>query len=297
MPVRPPIPEPAERFAMTTILVLGGTGLLGRPVVERLLADGSGVRVLARDPARAHTLLPSAVEVIAGDATSRDDVTRAAAGCAGIHLSVGGPAELASAENAAAVAPGLGVKRITYLSGSTVDERNAAFPMVAAKLAAERALAAGAVAWTVLRPTWPMEQLPRFVRDGRATIIGEQATPLHWFAADDLARMVSAAFRVEAAAGKRLYVHGPEALTMREALERYCRAEHPGVEVTVMPIDAARAAARATGNAMLGFMADLMAYFDRAGELGDSAEADRLLGPNTVDLDGWITRRREIATD
>jgi uncharacterized protein YbjT (DUF2867 family) len=37
------------------ILVLGGTGMLGGPVVRRLLADGFDVRVLARDPAKAHT--------------------------------------------------------------------------------------------------------------------------------------------------------------------------------------------------------------------------------------------------
>lgn len=277
---------------MPTILVLGGTGLLGRPVVDRLDADGFDVRVMTRDPASAATLLPTSVELIDGDATTTDAIRAAVAGCEGVHLSVSGPAELPAVENVAAAAPDHGVKRILYLSGSTVAPHNAGFPMVDQKLAAERALRDCPVPTTILCPTWPMEQLPRFVRHGRATIIGDQRTPLHWFAAEDLARMVSAAFKTKTAADTRLYVHGPEALTMKAALQRYCLAEHPGVEVATLPIATARAAAEAAGDAVLAFMTELMAYFDRAGELGDSGEADRLLGPNTVSLDRWLARRQ-----
>lgn len=278
---------------MAKLLVLGGTGLLGRPVVQRLLHDGFDVRVLTRDPAKAGTMFPPPVEIVPGDATRVDDVEQAVIGCDGVHISVSGPADQASAENVASVAPGSDARRITYLSGSTVAEEHGWFPVIAQKLAAEEALRGCPVPSTILCPTWPMEQLPRFVREGHATVIGDQPTPLHWFAAADLARMVSAAFRTEGAAGTRLYVHGPEALPMREALERYCRIEHPGLEVTTVPVAAARAGAKASGDPVLGFIAEMMAYFDRAGELGDSGEADRLLGPNTITLDQWLQERSQ----
>lgn len=278
---------------MTTILVLGGTGLLGRPVVERLLLDGFQVRLLARDPGKARRTFRDSAGIVGGDATRVDDVEQAMEGCQGVHISVGGPADQVSAEHVAAVAPGSGVQRITYLSGSTVAEKHRWFPMVAKKLAAEEALRACAVPSTILCPTWPMEQLPRFVREGRATVIGNHPTPLHWFAAADLARMISTAFRREEAANTRLYVHGPQALPMREALERFCRAEHPDIQVTTLPVEAARAAAKTSGDPMLGFIAEMMAYFDQAGELGDSVEADRLLGPNTITLDRWLQERTD----
>jgi uncharacterized protein YbjT (DUF2867 family) len=57
-----------------TVLVLGGTGMLGRPVVDRLLRDGFSVRVLARDPDRAADLLPDTAEIVHGDAARPDDV-------------------------------------------------------------------------------------------------------------------------------------------------------------------------------------------------------------------------------
>jgi uncharacterized protein YbjT (DUF2867 family) len=280
-----------EATDMTTILVLGGTGLLGRPVVDRLLLVGFEVRLLARDPGKARKIVPDSAEIVAGDAARVDDVEQAVKGCQGVHISVSGPADQVSAENVAAVAPGSGLRRITYLSGSTVAEKHRWFPMVAQKLAAEEALRACPVPSTILCPTWPMEQLPRFVRDGQATVIGDQPTPLHWFAAADLARMVSTVFLRDEAADTRLYVHGPQTLPMRDALERFCRAEHPEIQVTTFSIEAARAVAKTSADPAFGFVVEMMAYFDQAGELGDSGEADRLLGPNTITLDRWLEER------
>jgi len=189
--------------------------------------------------------------------------------------------------------PRLGLARITYISGATALEQNRRFPMTAQKLEAERALRACGVPFTLFCPTWPLEQLPRLAQGGKPMVIADDPPLYHWFAAGDLARMVSAAYRLEAAAGKKLFVHGPEAMTMIEALARYCRVFYPEVEsIPVMPIDAARAAAKSTGNQMLGFFAELMAYFEKVGELGDPGEANRLLGAPATTLDEWIDQQK-----
>jgi uncharacterized protein YbjT (DUF2867 family) len=278
------------------ILVLGGTGLLGAHTVRELSSAGITVRLLARDPRKANALFGERVEVVVGDATDREALERATTGCDAVHISVGGRDERACAENVAAVAPKLGVTRISYLSGSTVDERNRWFPMVAQKLEAERAVSGSGVDYTIFRPTWPMEQLPRFVRDGAAMVIGDRQPPLHWFAASDLGRMVARAHQQNDAAGRRFYVHGPEPWTMREALDQYCRVLHPEIAtVGVLPVAIARAQADATGNATLRFVADTMAYFDEAGELGSADETDRILGPATTTLGEWLAERAESA--
>jgi uncharacterized protein YbjT (DUF2867 family) len=278
---------------MKKVLVLGGTGLLGGPVARRLQADGFAVRLLARDPDKAGAMFDESFEIVAGDVTDVSSLEEALAGSDGVHISIAGPAELAGVQNVAALAPGLGLKRITYISGSTVFEQNRWFPMVAQKLEAEKALQACGVPYTFFCPTWPLEQLPRFARGGQPLLISDQPVPFHWFAADDMARMVSNAYQREQAAGKRLFVHGPEAMTMVAALERYCQAFHPEVaSVQLMPIEAARAMASSTGNQMLGFFAEMMAYFEKVGEMGDPTEANELLGAPVTTLDAWIERRK-----
>jgi hypothetical protein len=80
---------------------------------------------------------------------------------------------------------------------------------------------------------------------------------------------------------------------MHHALERYCQAFHPEIEaIAIVPIDAARGMAAASGNEMLQYFAELMAYFDQAGELGDPAEANQLLGAPTTTLETWIQQRK-----
>jgi uncharacterized protein YbjT (DUF2867 family) len=84
---------------------------------------------------------------------------------------------------------------------------------------------------TIFRPTYFMETLPRQVRGGRAVVLGRQPHPFHLIAATDFARMVSRALATPESAGKRLDVHGPQALTIADALRIYCQQLAPGTRV------------------------------------------------------------------
>jgi uncharacterized protein YbjT (DUF2867 family) len=278
------------------ILVIGGTGMLGEFAARQLMEEGFQVRIMARDLTKAKGQFSEEFELFAGDVADLDSLGKALEGCYGAHISVGGPADQISAENVAELAPNLGLAHVTYVSGSTVQEDNSWFPMTAQKLAAEEAIGQCGVPYTIFCPTWPMEQLPRFVVNGQAMLVGDRQMPWHWFAGEDFGRMVAKAYQSDEAVGKRLYVHGPEAITMKGALERYCEAFYPEIqEVMVMPVDAARATAEATGNKVLGFFAELMAYFQKVGEPGDPAEANKLLGAPSTTLDNWIEKRQKMA--
>ncbi|MGN6176950.1 MAG: NAD-dependent epimerase/dehydratase family protein [Streptosporangiaceae bacterium] len=71
--------EPAAVAGMA-VLVTGGTGFLGSPLVCRLLSDGARVRVLARSPAAAKPLADQGARIVAGDITDRAAVRAAVEG-------------------------------------------------------------------------------------------------------------------------------------------------------------------------------------------------------------------------
>ncbi|MCF1594206.1 SDR family oxidoreductase [Streptomyces muensis] len=128
---------------MTTILVTGGTGTLGRLVTERLRADGHEVRVLSRHAQ------PYAVDLRKGgpglDAAL--DGVDTVVHCA---TSAGGGDEEAAARLIAA-ARRAGVRHLVYISIVGVDR--VPFGYYKAKLAVERLVEESGLGWTVLRAT------------------------------------------------------------------------------------------------------------------------------------------------
>lgn len=75
-----------------TVLVIGGTGFIGRALVRRLVKDGRGVRVLARDPSGcAREFAEQGVEIARGDFADLAAVDRALPGITHVyHLARGG---------------------------------------------------------------------------------------------------------------------------------------------------------------------------------------------------------------
>lgn len=271
------------------ILVLGGTGLFGKPAAIQLRADGFQVRILARDFGKAQNIFADGYEIMPGDVTDLASLEKAMTGCDGVHISIGGAVDQRSAENVAALSPRLGIERISYISGATVAEKNRWFPMVAQKLEAEKAIRNCGVAYTIFCPTWPMEQIARFMQDGKPALIGKQPLPVHFFATQDLACMVSKSYQLADARNKRFYVYGPEAMTLKTALERYCAVFHPEVKkVGIMPVWLVKVLGTLSGNEMLNFASNLMGYFDKTPEVGDPTEANRILGAPATTLDAWM---------
>jgi uncharacterized protein YbjT (DUF2867 family) len=96
---------------MNRILVIGGTGTVGRQVLSRLAVRGEHVRALARNPGTAR--LPPQVEVVCGDLTLTETLDGCLAGIDAVFLVWTAPA--------AAVAPALEriakhARRIVFLS-------------------------------------------------------------------------------------------------------------------------------------------------------------------------------------
>jgi uncharacterized protein YbjT (DUF2867 family) len=125
----------------TRILVTGGTGTLGRIVVDHLLAGGADVRVLSRGRRPHH---PD-VEHVTGNVRSGDGLDAAVAGVDTIVACVD------PAQHLVAAAKRAGSPHLAYISIVGIDR--VPFPYYRQKLADEQMIAASGLPWTVLRAT------------------------------------------------------------------------------------------------------------------------------------------------
>jgi uncharacterized protein YbjT (DUF2867 family) len=215
------------------ILVVGGTGDLGRRVVRRLSARGAPVRCLVRPSTDGSDL--SEVDTVPGDLTDEQSL---AAACTGIDTVVctataigrlltgaGGPSlrqvdqdgvlRLVDAAEAA------GVDRFVYVSYAGVDA-GLGFPLERAKLAVEQRLSGSQMAVTVVRPDAFQEihlgPVGRFdIREGKVAVFGDGTLPHRWVSTEDVAQLVAALTTADAA--RVVQVGGPEAISRNRAIE------------------------------------------------------------------------------
>ncbi len=272
------------------ILVIGATGMLGMPVARQLQADGHQVRVFSRNPEKARAKFGPAFELAVGDVEDPRALEAALEGCQGVHLNLDGGAdpdlERRGGENVARAAAKANVQMLTYLSGASVTEENCWYAGTQAKFQAEAAIRTSGVPYAIFKATFFMETLPRFVRDGRASVIGAQPNPWRWVAAEDYARMVSKAYTLP---GLRhdFYVYGPQAFTTQEALRRYCAIVHPRAKVGALPLWVAGLIAAMPGGEALRAALPFFRYTEKATETGSAEEANALLGAPTTTLEEW----------
>ena len=112
------------------VLVTGGTGVVGRPIVERLVGEGAGVRALARSEGSAEALRGLGAEPVRGDVLDADSLAEAMLGCELVYHAAGynafclrDPARMfevnvRGSENVVRAAARAGVERVVYTSSA-----------------------------------------------------------------------------------------------------------------------------------------------------------------------------------
>lgn len=221
---------------MTRILVTGGTGVLGRAVVERLTGADTEVLILSRraDPAR-----PAGVRAVRGDLATGDGLADAVrdvdtivhcasnAGMGDAHADVASTRRLLDAARAGR-AP-----HIVYIS--IVGVHRVPYGYYQAKLAAERLIEDSGLPWTILRASQFHDLVYLMVALlCRSPVVpaptGLRADPVDTReVADRLADLARGA-----PAGRVPDLAGPRVLTVREAIGVYLGAT--GRRRLVVPI-------------------------------------------------------------
>ena len=137
---------------MSTVLVTGGTGTLGRALVPRLVSAGHDVRVLSRRPSS----LPVGARFVVGDVRSGAGVVDAVRGADAVVHAASSPmrhmraTEVEGARHVADAAGEAGA-HLVYVSIVGVDDSR--YPYYRAKCDAERIVSGAGGRWTVQRAT------------------------------------------------------------------------------------------------------------------------------------------------
>ncbi|MDP8975699.1 MAG: NAD(P)H-binding protein [Actinomycetota bacterium] len=234
------------------LLLTGGSGFLGGHVIPRLLADGHTVTALGRSAAAAERVTALGATAIPGDLDDPASIDEAFAGSEAVALvslaSLGfghAPTVIAAAEEA-------GIKRAVFVSTTAVYTTVAA-PSLAVRRAAEDAIRASALAWTILRPSMiygtpadrNMARLLVVLRRSPVVLVpggGDRLQqPVH---VEDLAQAVVTSVTREAAVEQTYDLAGPEALSFRRHLELAADAVGLRPRLVHVPLGPAVAALR-----------------------------------------------------
>lgn len=271
-------------------LIIGAGGLLGRPVVSELSRRGHDLRLFSRNVN--NDMFANDYEIVNGDVMDRHALQKAIKGCEAIHVSLSNVDEVKAMEGILELAGQENIKLISLMSGCTVAEENRWFPMIDNKFRTEQALMQSGIPYMIFRGTWFFESLELMVRNGKASIIGDQKHPYHWTAAADYARMLGTAYEKEEARNRIFYPFGEKIYLMQEVLSEYCAVHHPEIKkVTRTPIGVLKMIAWVTRNKTLRFVADMFRYFEKTPERGDPQETWKLLGKPQISFHDWLNAK------
>ncbi|GAA3793916.1 NAD(P)-dependent oxidoreductase [Streptomyces phyllanthi] len=201
------------------LLILGATGPTGRHVLDRALAAGDTVTVLARRP-EALADLADQVTVVAGDATSHKDVAKAMIGQDAVISALGRSTSVRAddlftraAAAVIAAAEEQGVSRLVWMSsfgvGDTYKSASALQKLMystflrniyANKELSEKAIRSSGLDWTLVYPTLltkgpakgtylagnclPMKGNPKISRADVAAFMHKAAHSTEWIQRD-----------------------------------------------------------------------------------------------------------------
>lgn len=238
---------------MTRVLVTGPTGFCGPPIVRALISAGYEIRVLARHQP---TCLPAAVEIVTGDLSGMIDWPPLLDGVDFVvHLAAITASDAVTdiaydrvnrgaTEALARAARDAGIKRFVFVSSvsaqsgamakSPLSEEDDPRPQNAygrSKLAAEQAVRASGVPFTILRPVMiygsePRGYLARIARLAALPIplpFGSLRNRRSFLSLDNFASAILFVLHSEIAKGEVYLVADPEPVALPDLLASFRR--------------------------------------------------------------------------
>ena len=244
----------------TTVTVFGGTGFLGRRIVDHVAGGGGAVRVAVRHPEGLGRR--DNITGVRADVLDEASVAAAVAGASAVvnavslYVEKGGAApgfrdvHEGGAARVARLAANSDVERVVHISGIGADSGSPS-RFISARGRGEEQVRAAFPGAMIVRPSVMFGGDDRFfnsladilARSPVFPLIGG-GTRLQPVAADDVAALVARALDRDDGRGETFELGGPDILTMREVIEWLRDVLHLRRAIVPVPLPVARLQAR-----------------------------------------------------
>lgn len=234
---------------MKSIVIIGATGMLGRPVVQAFVDAGWQVRILARNTEKARQLFDSSITVVEGDIKETNTLRELLHGQQAVYMNLSvdqnsSPEdfqpEREGVKNALSVAHEVGVRRVGYLSSLVKDYDGFTWWPFTVKRAAASSIKTSGLPYSIFYASTFMETFDShasgsYRQGNRINLAGVSKHKMYLIAGADYGRMVVRAFELNSGSHEYI-VQGREGFTADEAARLF--AEHytgAKLSVTTLP--------------------------------------------------------------
>jgi uncharacterized protein YbjT (DUF2867 family) len=225
------------------ILLTGVTGKTGGETARQLVEKGASLRAIVRDEAKAADLKAAGVELVVGDLSDADTVSKALDGAEkAFMLLPNGEQQLEMEKQFVDLSVAAGIKHLVKMS-SMEAVADAQTPIPQAHWATEEYIRASGLDWTMVKPNFFMQNLLA----SAATIKGQHKFFLPMGdgttgMADvrDIGAVCAEVLTGDGHAGKSYEITGPEVLSFYDVAERFSEVLGEKVEYVALPMDVFR---------------------------------------------------------
>ena len=232
------------------ILIIGASGFLGREVTKLLLSKGEQVRLLVRTPAKVEDLRQAGAEIMQGDLIDPLSLKKGCEGADGVlataHSLLGKGKYKSEAVDDAGhralidAAKAAGVVHFVYMSMLGVSPDHP-FDFARRKYSIEEYLKASGLSYSILRPSWYMEQNVHIfngksiLENGKTSLLGNGTKLRNFVAARDVAQFAVRALLDPKLKNRTTDIGGPQNATNNQVAELYGKIAGVTPKISHMP--------------------------------------------------------------
>ena len=286
------------------LTIIGATGFLSVPITWQLVKNGVEVRVIARNPQKAKQVLPSSVDILAGDVADEDSLKSALAGTDTLYIHLNTETtemdlpfytEREGVQNIVNAAKSNGVKHIMQIVGieSLRDDffLNGTLETEGIRKVGMESIKSSGIPYTFFHCSFFADSFVRFVQDDIAFLFGELPYQVYFTNSYQLAGHIRLAIENQVAYNNQYAIQGREGLTFEQAAQRFFAGYDPKVSVQKVPINTINDLGLPAGEA--AFLKHIWEICEGFKERFISENTYRDLGEPIVDLNEFASSRRQ----